>query len=151
MLSKLGILLLICMEVGVVMAQEPSLQSDLRALAEKRLPRPSYLVKRESPPAPVELEQVSELSLLLAIGLRVYQATFSAMDTDRCNFTPSCSRFSAAVVKEVGPIRGVLLSADRLTRDHGLPGLHRHYHVEPVYRKFADPVSRYVPPELNLD
>jgi putative component of membrane protein insertase Oxa1/YidC/SpoIIIJ protein YidD len=77
---------------------------------------------------------------LALIGL--YRATLSATDLDVCAFGPSCSRFASDAVTENGLLRGTLLAADRLLRDHPfVPSLG--YVRVPGTSRWADPASRY--------
>jgi putative component of membrane protein insertase Oxa1/YidC/SpoIIIJ protein YidD len=49
-----------------------------------------------------------------------YRLVLSSQDLPACNFSPSCSRFSERVIGRCGFVEGVLLSLDRLLRDHPL-------------------------------
>ena len=60
----------------------------------------------------------SEVGLLAAGLLKVYQTVISSQDVAACNFIPSCSHFTAEAIRKAGPIRGTLLGADRLMRCH---------------------------------
>jgi putative component of membrane protein insertase Oxa1/YidC/SpoIIIJ protein YidD len=120
-----------------------SFQDDLAAVVANRRPTDVARVKSEDAPEPFTLERPSETATVFLGFIRLYQATLSTQDSDVCNFHPSCSRFGSHVVHEVGALRGVLLTTDRLARDHGLPTLARHYRIDPVRRKFIDPVATY--------
>ncbi|MEK7767037.1 MAG: membrane protein insertion efficiency factor YidD [bacterium] len=75
-------------------------------------------------------------------GLYVsYRSTFAASDMAVCNFVPSCSHFSEEAVRQCGFVRGVLLSADRLMRDH--PYALPYYPADVPTGLLADPVTRY--------
>jgi putative component of membrane protein insertase Oxa1/YidC/SpoIIIJ protein YidD len=71
-----------------------------------------------------------------------YKFLVSDQDGPRCPFTPSCAEFALQAWNTLGPIRGVLLTADRLTRDTNLSkdGLYplRNHHYD-------DPLERYIP------
>ncbi len=69
-----------------------------------------------------------------------YRLVLSSQDMPACAFTPSCSRFSQAVVERCGLLEGALLSADRLLRDHPLAG---GLYPEGPDGKLADEPSRY--------
>lgn len=45
-----------------------------------------------------------------------YRSTISPTSGARCGFSPSCSAFGRQAVKEYGPLQGVMMTADRLTR-----------------------------------
>ncbi|WP_106094136.1 membrane protein insertion efficiency factor YidD [Enhygromyxa salina] len=56
---------------------------------------------------------------LLAIGLiRVYQLTLSPMLGPSCRFSPSCSHYGCACLRDHGLIRGSWLTLRRLSRCH---------------------------------
>jgi len=49
--------------------------------------------------------------------IRFYQVFISpAGGPDRCGFRPSCSRYGHQAIREQGPVVGVMMTADRLTR-----------------------------------
>ena len=49
--------------------------------------------------------------------IRFYQVFISpAGGPDRCGFRPSCSRYGHQAIGEQGPVVGVMMTADRLTR-----------------------------------
>jgi putative component of membrane protein insertase Oxa1/YidC/SpoIIIJ protein YidD len=56
------------------------------------------------------------LSLIFGGGLFFYQKVISPQIVMGCVFNPSCSNFSKGCVHEFGVVKGVFLSADRLTR-----------------------------------
>jgi hypothetical protein len=61
--------------------------------------------------------QVTSRAALL--GIRVYQSTLSPLQGwlgVRCRFTPSCSRYAAAVIARDGIVRGSWLAAKRIVR-----------------------------------
>lgn len=49
-----------------------------------------------------------------------YHLVLSSQDSANCLFTPSCSRFSQRAIGRCGFVQGVLLTLDRLLRDHAL-------------------------------
>ena len=49
--------------------------------------------------------------------IRFYQVVISpAGGPDRCGFRPSCSHYGYQAILEQGPVEGVVMTADRLTR-----------------------------------
>jgi putative component of membrane protein insertase Oxa1/YidC/SpoIIIJ protein YidD len=56
------------------------------------------------------------VSLLFGGGLFFYQKVISPQIVMGCAFNPSCSNFSKECVHEFGVVKGIFLSADRLTR-----------------------------------
>ena len=54
-------------------------------------------------------------------GLFLFYKTFvSSQDLSVCTFTPSCSEYGILAVKRFGPIKGGVMTMDRLTRCNGL-------------------------------
>lgn len=49
-----------------------------------------------------------------------YHLVLSSQDSATCVFSPSCSRFSQKAIGRCGFFQGVLLTLDRLLRDHPL-------------------------------
>ncbi len=90
----------------------------------------------------LNFEETSELKFLSARLIRIYQKFISTQDRPVCNFTPSCSRFGMGAIQKHGFFRGVLLTADRLLRDHGMI-LDTHYHIHPHTGRYFDPVEDY--------
>lgn len=83
--------------------------------------KPTYMFKESraivkySPPA-------------MAFGLLMfgYQNLLSVQLSSNCLYTTSCSRFSIGAIKEYGIIKGVMLSADRLSRCNQISGIDAH-------------------------
>ena len=48
--------------------------------------------------------------------IRGYQILVSPLLGERCKYYPSCSRYAAGAIREVGVLRGSLLAAWRLLR-----------------------------------
>jgi putative component of membrane protein insertase Oxa1/YidC/SpoIIIJ protein YidD len=97
-----------------------------------------------------EATEIGENSLglsPLAVGvIRFYQRFVASQDLPSCNFTPSCSDFTAQAIGRAGLLRGVLLGADRLTRCHRLVRW-QHYVKnagQAVPGALPDPVERYI-------
>jgi putative membrane protein insertion efficiency factor len=62
--------------------------------------------------------------------LRGYKLLFSSLFTGACRFTPSCSDYMAAAIREHGVAAGTWLGARRLLRCHPFGG-HGHDPVPP--------------------
>ena len=86
--------------------------------------------------------ETSELKLFSMGLIRFYQKFISTQDLPVCNFTPSCSRFGMAAIQKYGFLCGALLTADRLTRDHGMIAT-SHYPIDAQTGKYVDPVEAY--------
>ncbi|NPA80720.1 MAG: membrane protein insertion efficiency factor YidD [Thermotogae bacterium] len=79
---------------------------------------------------------------------KLYRGSVSQIQGEVCNFHPSCSVFGARAIAEYGPLRGLLLSSDRLQRCH--PGAYSYAEqyggvvfVEGRGYKIYDPVEDY--------
>ncbi len=49
-------------------------------------------------------------------SIEVYQFVLSEQQPDVCNFTPSCSHYAYQAMKKQGPVKGSLMTIDRLQR-----------------------------------
>lgn len=131
------ILALVLLAPASVVAQ--TFQQDLALLIEQR----PALGDAETPTR-LDVERVSEVKTVVLAAIFLYQSTLSSQDTHRCNFTPSCSHFGAEALERAGPVRGMLLTSDRLMRCNGLPDMARHYPFDPNTGRFIDPVEPYL-------
>ena len=80
----------------------------------------------------------SEYQLGLNWAFVVYKGFFSSQDGSNCTFHPSCSQYSVLAIQKKGPVLGMLLTFDRLTRCHGLSSKHYHVHESGLLK---DPVE----------
>jgi putative membrane protein insertion efficiency factor len=55
------------------------------------------------------------IAIILA-PIRVYQRLISPALPRRCKYEPTCSAYAVEAIRELGPIRGVILAAWRLAR-----------------------------------
>ncbi|MBN1210937.1 MAG: membrane protein insertion efficiency factor YidD [candidate division Zixibacteria bacterium] len=117
----------------------------------------NLILKNHSGPLPDTIQQdrpkadiPSELSLLGGGIIKIYQTVVSSQDIEACNFEPSCSRFAAEAIRRGGFIKGVLLTADRLSRCHlfARPQVsdRRLFHRPHPTRKIYDPPEIYLNP-----
>jgi putative membrane protein insertion efficiency factor len=68
-------------------------------------------------PEKVEGPETSSVRVALLGLIGFYQHFISpAGGVDRCGFRPSCSRYGHQAIREQGPVVGVMMTADRLTR-----------------------------------
>jgi putative membrane protein insertion efficiency factor len=78
---------------------------------------------------------------LLAMGaITFYRSFISPTQGGRCGFYPSCSTFGLQAVREHGPLQGVMMTTDRLTRCNLLKGPGPDYYLLPEGKLF-DPVA----------
>lgn len=87
---------------------------------------------------PTDWRQSNEGRLALVALIALYQGLLSSQDGDVCGFTPSCSQYAKLALERYGPLRGLVMSADRLQRCHGLGG--RYYRLDLETGKLYDPV-----------
>ncbi|HAA12042.1 MAG TPA: hypothetical protein DCE41_10225 [Cytophagales bacterium] len=66
-------------------------------------------------------------------ALTVYQRVFSLQLSTNCIYELSCSRFSREAIRQYGPLKGVVLTADRITRCNGI-----HYNETSRLRRNAE-------------
>lgn len=95
------------------------------------------VLERKEPLLPDD--EVSDLRFLSIFMIRAYQTFVSSQQHNVCVFTPSCSHFGMESVRRFGFAKGVLLTADRLTRCNPLVSRGGYAFDRPA-RKFADPV-----------
>ena len=82
----------------------------------------------------------SPLTAIFTGAIVFYRSVISPTQAPRCGFYPSCSAFGLQAVRDQGPLRGVLMTADRLTRCNLLKGPGPDYYLLPNGR-LLDPVS----------
>jgi len=121
-----------------------TIADDFKFVLQKRPRFSIYHLKHEGAIDSSRPNHRSEIKLLALTAIRLYQLTLSSQDIPACNFVPSCSRFSQQAVQRAGFIRGLLLSADRLQRCHGLPGIRYYYKFLPGIEKLSDPIENYL-------
>lgn len=54
--------------------------------------------------------------MLAKLLINVYQAVFSDLDNQICQFDPSCSEFSKEAFEKYDPVQATLMTSDRLQR-----------------------------------
>lgn len=82
--------------------------------------------------------------LLLYLPLYCYQRLVSEQVSASCCFEPSCSAFSVLSIKKLGILKGLFLTADRLTRCNGAADLEAEpYLFDPVKAKVIDEPEMY--------
>lgn len=74
--------------------------------------------------------------------INIYRIFLSDVDGDNCPFNPSCSQFFIESVEETNLFQGVLMFADRFTRDMNFVNRSGKYITDESGRYF-DPPSRY--------
>jgi putative membrane protein insertion efficiency factor len=140
-MRSLGILLISVLYISPALADETA---DLRFILKSNpieTPQQQEYIRSN-------FEETSELKLLSTGLIRIYQEFISTQDLPLCNFTPSCSRFGMAAIQNYGLLRGLLLTADRLLRDHGMIWIGQ-YKVHPYTGKHFNPIEDYSPEALT--
>jgi uncharacterized protein len=56
------------------------------------------------------------LTALLIAPIRLYQRFISPALAPRCRYYPTCSDYAVQAIRELGPVRGLILAAWRLLR-----------------------------------
>ena len=74
-------------------------------------------------------------------GVQLYQRWIAPVRGIECGFRPSCSNYSRISIQEQGPVIGLMMTADRLTRCHIWKGPGPDYPLLPNGKLF-DPPSR---------
>lgn len=81
--------------------------------------------------------------LILGSSMFVYQSVISPQLYAGCLYSPSCSAFSKDAIQEYGILKGVALSADRLTRCTPFIKFDLFYYSFNKNNKINDPVHIY--------
>lgn len=86
--------------------------------------------------------ETSSVKIALLGTIRFYQNTISRVNgKERCGFRPSCSAYGYSAIKEKGPVIGIMMTADRLTRCNIWKKPGADYILLPNSKLF-DPVSK---------
>ena len=100
---------------------------------------------REKVPSQHNVDRAVETScvkLAFLGAIRLYQKRVSSIGgPDRCGFWPSCSVYGYTAIEEEGPVTGLLMTADRLTRCNLFKGPGPDYTLLPN-GKLYDPPSK---------
>jgi putative membrane protein insertion efficiency factor len=86
--------------------------------------------------------ETSSIKIIFLGAIKFYQKTISRSGgTDRCGFYPSCSAYGSSAIKGQGPVIGIMMTADRLTRCNIWKKPGADYTLLPN-NKLYDPVSK---------
>jgi len=83
--------------------------------------------------------ETSVVRLVFLGAIDLYRQKISPTSGARCGFSPSCSAYGRQSVKEYGPIQGVMMTADRLTRCNFFKGPDQDYFFLPDGLLFDPP------------
>jgi len=95
------------------------------------------------PPSSTQELPTSCIEIALLESIRFYQKWISPIGGDRCGFRPSCSRYGYAAIQTRGPLVGLMMTGDRLTRCNIWKSPGPDYLLLPIGRL-------YDPPSKNL-
>ena len=102
----------------------------------------SYEIKKDSFSEETKVENPGFVAGALSLLRAGYAFLISDVDGDNCPFYPSCSNFFVKAVKEEGLFKGILMFADRFTRDMNILKSSNQYPLHASGR-FYDPVENY--------
>jgi uncharacterized protein len=68
------------------------------------------------PPSSIQELPTSSVGIVFLESIRFYQKWISPIGGERCGFRPSCSRYGYAAIQTWGPLVGLMMTGDRLTR-----------------------------------
>ena len=80
----------------------------------------------------------------LGYASSLYHNLISEADGDRCPFIPTCSGFFAESVRKTNLLQGLVMFADRFTRDSNPVNREGNYRFNVLYKRFDDPVDKYI-------
>ncbi|GAA0549838.1 putative membrane protein insertion efficiency factor [Rhizomicrobium palustre] len=79
------------------------------------------------------LEAVRRIAVALLIApIRFYRYFISPMFPPACRFTPTCSQYAIEALRVHGPLKGLYLTARRLSRCHPIRWLGGSHGFDPV-------------------
>jgi putative membrane protein insertion efficiency factor len=103
-----------------------------------------YTMKGPPRPTPVlktDQEQTASAARNALLGvIDLYRRFISPTQGARCSFYPSCSTFGMQAVQQYGPLKGGMMTADRLTRCNHFKQPGPDYYLRPDGRLY-DPVE----------
>ena len=94
---------------------------------------------RHKHPASHDEVETSVVKIVFLGAIDFYRYAISPRSGSHCGFSPSCSTFGRQAVSEYGPIQGVMMTADRLTRCNAFKEPDQNYLLLPDSKLF-DPV-----------
>jgi putative membrane protein insertion efficiency factor len=85
--------------------------------------------------------ETSSATIVFLEGIQLYQKRIASVRGIECGFRPSCSHYAASSIQDQGPVIGLMMTADRLTRCNIFKGPGPDYPLLPNGKLF-DPPSR---------
>lgn len=115
-------------------------QDDLKKIHQAENRKRSFLVTKEDP----FIDKINPIKLTFGGLLYFYQTSLSKHFSADCLYEPSCSNFSKDVISHFGLIKGVFLTADRLSRCNRIAQTSLHpLTINPETRHSSDDWSKY--------
>ncbi len=119
----------------------------------------SYQVQLPSDNRNYSISTNSITGTVVSSVIDVYWIFFSSVDGDNCAFSPTCSSFFVGSVKETNLFQGILMFADRLTRDTDFIGRELKYPLAKNGRFYDMPENyklnpleiKYIPPLSSIN
>jgi putative component of membrane protein insertase Oxa1/YidC/SpoIIIJ protein YidD len=119
----------------------------------------SYQMKPVNAERNYGIEKSSATDMLVSGLTHAYWIFISDVDGDNCAFSPSCSSFFIESVKETNIFQGILMFADRLTRDTNFIDRQFRYPFAKNGRLFDVPSNykldaaeiKYIPPFVSVN
>ncbi len=115
-------------------------KSDLAAIGYQQKRKPRFLIKKEDR----LIDKINPVKLTFGGLLYFYQSVLSQQFSADCLYEPSCSNFSRDVIAHYGILKGVFLSADRLSRCNRIAQTSLHpLSINPETGHSMDSYTRY--------
>ncbi|MFO8053582.1 MAG: membrane protein insertion efficiency factor YidD [Bacteroidales bacterium] len=100
----------------------------------------SFLINKQQAPR----IKYNPMVWVLGGGMYIYQNVISPQLSASCYYEPSCSSFSRALIAEYGLVKGVFLTADRVSRCNRIAALNINpLHLGPDGLKVYESLSVY--------
>jgi putative membrane protein insertion efficiency factor len=97
-------------------------------------------LRSASIPIADQAQESSPVRMAMLDAIHFYRSIISPTQGARCGFYPSCSAFGLHAVQHYGPLQGIMMTADRLTRCNLFKGPGPDYPLRPDGRLY-DPVT----------
>jgi putative membrane protein insertion efficiency factor len=130
--ATLKTVIAIIMAAGTLLAASPSYCSNAAMKGPPAVVSHNHHTDYDPDPSPFKL--------LIMGAITLYRNFISPTQGPRCGFFPTCSTFGLQAVREYGPLQGVMMTTDRLTRCNVLKGPGSDYYLLPNGKLF-DPVT----------
>ena len=103
-------------EIGSDTSAEIPVQSNPLIQEIEGIPVFIYLNKTEQQE---DRQIISTAQIVALTSIRLYKKVISPYLGAQCNFSPTCSEFGFQAIQKFGFLKATVMTADRLSRDHG--------------------------------